>query len=203
MDTYTLNVHIDDTQLETLKTDGYNLILAKNVNGAYKVIWESRPSTEYDNTNVFQWTEEFEVFSVNEFDAGALVKAQSEAMPIAYGETCELDEAGVMNSATGTPDDSGTFTVHDSAGQTCIGVNCKLGNEFRPIFVTPRPIIDGDVQFEPKVAVKVWFATGVETSTMIEHADSNALEVIYKGKTTINVGYEGDKPGKGKWIITK
>lgn len=40
MATYSLNVLIDDAELTALKTSGYSLCVAKNVNGQFNVVWK-------------------------------------------------------------------------------------------------------------------------------------------------------------------
>lgn len=40
MATYSLNVLIDDAELTALKTGGYSLCVAKNVNGQFNVVWK-------------------------------------------------------------------------------------------------------------------------------------------------------------------
>lgn len=71
MSTYTLNVNIEGSELETLKSSGYKLCFAKKVNGIYTVVWSG--STEYLGTNTFEWVEEYQVFGQNKFKVSALL----------------------------------------------------------------------------------------------------------------------------------
>src|SRR6185437_3461513 len=58
MTTQTIQIYIDQNQLAAQKNNNYSLYLAKMVNGAYTVIWQSmgpiatvgNPSYEYSNT---------------------------------------------------------------------------------------------------------------------------------------------------------
>ncbi|TFK35756.1 hypothetical protein BDQ12DRAFT_668379 [Crucibulum laeve] len=193
---YTLVVEIANNQMETLKEGGFNLCVAKKANGAYTVVWSGK--SDYLHENTFSWEEDYQVFGLNKFKLGALVKAETNEVDIAFGQTCTLDSAGVMSPATGPTDDSGVFTVKNEFGKICLGVNQKLNGTFLPVFVSPT-VISGTATFEPIVEVKVWLQSHTETSTMIFNADEPGIEVSYAGDISKTVAYEG-KVGLGQWV---
>ena len=66
MATYTLNVHVDDNQLEFLKKNNFSLCLAREANKLYTVVWTD--SVKYIQENEFQWSEEYQIFGSNNFE---------------------------------------------------------------------------------------------------------------------------------------
>jgi len=196
---YTFNVTVGPNQLEVLKGSSYNLCIAKPVNGTYTVVWSG--NTEYLHENKFQWTEDYEVFGVQKFKAGALVEATTTPEPIKYGQICDLDSQGIMGPAKGNPDPStGSFHVKNEFGEISIGVGSSLnGNPPTPIFASP-PLVSGTASFKPIVSIKAWFSVEQKSSTMIFDADSESIEISFApGTQTMGVAYQGDKPGLAKW----
>ncbi|TFK33531.1 hypothetical protein BDQ12DRAFT_670156 [Crucibulum laeve] len=193
---YTLIVEIGNNQLDTLKASGFNLCVAKKVNGAYTVVWSGKD--DYLHKNTFNWNEDYQVFGQNNFQVGALVEADTNEVNIAYGQTSTLDKAGLMGPATGPIDHSGIFTVINKFGKICLGVNQKLNGTFLPIFVSPT-VVSGTATFEPIVEVKVWLQMNMKTSTMIFNADEPGIELTYSGGTLKTVAYEGEE-GLGQWV---
>lgn len=118
---------------------------------------------------------------------------------IRFGQTCTLNNNGTMLSATGTPDESGKFSVINAYGKICIGVNCKLNGQFSPIFISPT-MIAGTGDFEPDFTMKVWFSTDpeIKTRTMIFGAYEPGIEIDFNNSNVKSVAYRGEE-GLGAW----
>ncbi|TFK33675.1 hypothetical protein BDQ12DRAFT_727609 [Crucibulum laeve] len=195
-DSYTLVVEISTDQLEVLKSKGFNLCVAKKVNGAYTVIWSRK--SDYLHKNTFKWDKDYQVFGLNEFKVGSRAEAQTNEVDITYGQTCVLNSVGVMQPATGPIGKSGEFYVQNELGKISIGVNQKLNGSFLPIFVSPT-VIAGKASFEPIDEVKVWLQSHVETSTTITDINEPGIEVTYSSEISKTVAYEG-KEGLVQWV---
>jgi len=168
----------------------------QKVNDTYTVIWSG--NTQYLQNNIFEWVENYQVFGQNEFKVGALVKASTNESDIRYGQNCLLTSAGVMNSATGSPDQSGQFTVKNEYGKICIGVNQMLNGNPIPIFVSPT-VVSGTATMEPINTISTCFSQTLQTGTMIFGAQTDSIEVTYSGTTTeMTIAYEGPD-GLGAW----
>jgi len=191
MGTYSLTVNIDSTQYPVLKNSGYNLCIAKKVNGVYNVVWSG---TTFLQNNFFQWVEDYQVFGQLTFTPGALVRAQTLDQDIQFGQTCVLEADGVMDSATGPIDNSGTFHVINDFGPIHVGVNGSIGGKFLPIYVTPA-IVSGEADLSPVVTLMAWFDLELETSVMFVKAISNLIEVKYLETTDHTVSYGGKTVG--------
>ena len=123
---------------------------------------------------------------------------------IRFGETCTLDKWGNMQPATGAPDDSGAFKVKNEYGAISIGCNQNLEGKYRTVFMSPTVII-GTATFEQGDTVKAWFATGLETGTMIFFDgvgnEEPGIEVSFeKDQTKKHVAYTGET-GAGAWTV--
>ncbi|KAK7033904.1 hypothetical protein VNI00_012528 [Paramarasmius palmivorus] len=192
MATYTLKLHIDPNQLQTMKRLNYNLCIAKKVNGVYTVVWQGDQQYLVDNT--FEWTENYQVFGTNTFE--------KPTQDILYGQKSILNSAGVVEGAIGTPNTSGIFRVDNNYGLIHIGVNGKMGihgkaGNLSPIFVSPT-VVAGTATLKPINTLKIWFSTEYSTSTMIFKADEPGIELDFTGRTSAKISYTGT-PGLGKW----
>ncbi|TFK34284.1 hypothetical protein BDQ12DRAFT_727062 [Crucibulum laeve] len=182
MTTYQLEVQIAPSDIRRLKEGGYNLCIAKKVNGAYSVIWSG--DQNFAPSNTFEWVDEYQVFGVDSFKVGALVKAATNSEDIQPGQSCVLDQNGVMGVATGSAHSTGRFSVLNEYSAISIGVSAKLFGETRPVFVTPTSTV-GTTTFEPVDDIVVWFSPMLTTGTMISGADiTTSIEVKYGGGET-------------------
>ncbi|TFK34286.1 hypothetical protein BDQ12DRAFT_727063 [Crucibulum laeve] len=127
--------------------------------------------------------------------AGALVKAASNSEYIQPGQSCVLDQSGMMENATGAAQSTGHFSVINNYGKINIGVNARLSGEDLPVFVTPLPII-GTTTLEPVDTIILWFSR-MQTGTMISGIYDEPFEVEYEGgQTSKTVKFSG-----GIWVL--
>jgi hypothetical protein len=139
---FTLHVHVGNEEIEKLKNDGYLLCIAKKVNKIYTVAWER---LNFMNENYFEWQDRYQVFAASESKDGLLVEALDDPQGIASGQTCTLDQKGVLSEAKGMVDDSGVFHLNNDFGVIHVGVQALLNGGFKPIFITPKNLIPGTV----------------------------------------------------------
>ncbi|KIK66868.1 hypothetical protein GYMLUDRAFT_239090, partial [Collybiopsis luxurians FD-317 M1] len=128
MATYTLEVHIDSSQLPLLKNpeNPYTLCVARKVGDKYNVVWKGNEGFLEHNT--FEWTNKYKVFAANTFKSGALVKAASNDVSIEYKQEAIFNQSGVMEHAkddTEHPVD-GTFKVINNHGTIHFGVSAEV-----------------------------------------------------------------------------
>lgn len=105
-----------------------------------------------------------------------------------------------MQAAQSSGVTPGTFHVINDYGPICLAVNCKIGDAFQTIFVSPNQAGAGTANFMPINKVKVWFEQSITTGTMIYDVKSDNIEVDFTERIEARVGYVGSEPGKGKWI---
>jgi hypothetical protein len=124
MATYILQVNIDPGMLPFLRDGGYYLCIAKKVNEKYNVVWSGQ--RDFLAANIYQWKENYQVFGIQSFKQGDIVKPVTAEQDIAFGQTCVFVD-GTSKPAQGTPDDSGKFSVVNECAVLGVGVNCDLG----------------------------------------------------------------------------
>ena len=193
---YSLDVKIDLDQYRVLKESGYNLCIAKKVNDVYNVVWSGASFLQF---NTFCWVEKFQVFAQATRKQGDIIKSETEDEDIQYGQTCLLDKDGVMNTATGTVDQSGTFYVDNEFGSIHIGVCESFGDtgKMLPIFLSPT-VVTGIESLTPVVSILVWFDLKLSTSSIFLDSVSNTAELVYEGSLTSQTAtYEKN----GHWAI--
>ncbi|KAH9851346.1 hypothetical protein C2E23DRAFT_886533 [Lenzites betulinus] len=198
---YSLTVSIDTGILPTLINAGYKLCIAKKVNGVYTVIWQGSNVLPNDQ---FSWSAKYQVYGSIAFNSGALVRATTNVQNIMSGETCVLDNFGIMNPASGSSDDSGIFTVQNNYGLINIATNSYVNGTYAPSYVSTNPVVSGPNTLQPIETVMVWFETNVTTGTMILDASSQAIEVDFTSIPTHTLLYkvpDGGSPGAGVWYL--
>jgi hypothetical protein len=195
MGTYSLTVDIDSNQYPTLKASGYNLCIAKKVNGVFNVVWSG---ADFLQSNYFEWDEKYQVFGQATFKSGALVRSQTLDQDIRFGQTCVMEANGTLDPAKGPVDQSGIFHFQNDYGIIHVGVNSMINGVFMPVFVSPA-VVAGTADLEPIVSVMAWFDLKLETSVMFLAAISNSIEVTYEGSTNHAISYQGKKVGV--WVL--
>ncbi|KAF9455894.1 hypothetical protein BDZ94DRAFT_1241923, partial [Collybia nuda] len=183
--TYTLHIDLDDTELATLKSSGYSLCIAKKVNNAYNVVWQG---ISFLSKNTFEWTEDYAVFGQVDFTSGALVSEATNILPIALGESTELDVNGIFQDAQGSPG-GGSIIVNNNYGSINLGVEAKLGGVLAPIYVDQLPAVAGTETLTPIEKVMVWFDRTLTSSTMFTSSVSLSFEIDFTGITTQTASY--------------
>ena len=199
----TIIVYIDPVQLAQQKNNKYNLFLAKKVNGAFTVIWQSflpvaetgHPSYEYQNVfNIQVPNYEVNYGTVSEESGSVTFNAGGLAQSIELGQTVTLDQNGLFGepSNDGTP---GEITINNSlADNPHVELLDNAGN---PIYVDVDSGMDkGPVTITPIDTYQIWFENYQDTGTIIVDQASNAKIVTFSGSTTSKtISYTKD----GNW----
>lgn len=203
MASYTLIADIAKDQIGPLT--GYRLCIAKKTVlpdgiAAYNVIWNG---VDIFPTQTFSWEESYQVYGSNPWVQGAEVQASTNVEAISFGQNCIIKD-NIMQPATGTPDDSGIFTVsnHDGQGLT-VGVSILTGTVYLPFYVTPTDVLqDGRVTLHPLEEIVVGFDQSAVAGMMLESIEGPSITLTYPlGTTTMSVKYEGATPGGGHWTV--
>lgn len=193
-----VNVEISLDDLSRMKKSGYRLCFAKKVNDSYNVVWESYD--DYLHTNIFSWTPQYELFGTNSFSGGVEVKATTNIETCGLGETCLLDEYGILEPATtGGPDVSLTLLneydpIHPGVNQLAKGIDGTT--RITPIYVAESQMVTGEAILTPKESIRIWFQQDIESSTMISEAISKYIDLDLTRTNEMSCKYED-----GKWSV--
>ncbi|KAG7088877.1 hypothetical protein E1B28_012826 [Marasmius oreades] len=187
----TLTVKIDDDQIHFMKGRGYDLFIAKLVQGQAKanVIWKSKSA--YISTNTFQWQPFFAIAGSENVKPGALVSALTKVKSIGYGQSIEIDKDGVITDASNpvNPGQPFRITNRDSDIDLAAAIyavdpadpEAELSN---PFFISKVLGKDLTVDILPLETVVLWFGAHQETSTVIADYSGAILTVVYgKGES--------------------
>ncbi|KAG7088881.1 hypothetical protein E1B28_012829 [Marasmius oreades] len=187
----TLTVKIDDDQIHFMKGQGYDLFIAKLVQGQAKanVIWKSKSA--YIDTNTFEWQPVFAIAGAQDVKPGVLVSALTKVKPIAYGQSIEIDEDGVITDAVNPVNPGKPFKLANRDPDTDFAAavysvdpadpNAELSN---PFFISKVLGKNFTVDILPLETVVLWFGAHQETSTVIADYSGPILTVVYgKGES--------------------
>lgn len=193
MPTYTLQMHIDPTQVRWLAENGFKLCIARETNGQCTVIWQTQQA---GNSLMFSWDEEFQTFWTEQFAAGRLVTEGCRPEPIAYGQTVVIDRDSSMSTATGNADGSGKFTTINKFSQPVhVGLKSKINGSWRTSYVSPFEVItESTMVLTPLSSVKVWFEANAEAGSMITEIRGNSYSVDFQSTMSRTIRYMG-----GQW----
>ncbi|KAG7088898.1 hypothetical protein E1B28_012843 [Marasmius oreades] len=193
----TLVVKIDDDQIRFMKRQGYDLFLAKLVQGQAKanVIWKSKSA--YIDSNTFQWQPVFAIAGSEDVKPGAVVSALTKVKSIGYGQLIEINKDGAITDATNPVDPGKPFRItnRDSEADFAAAVysvdpanpEAELSN---PFFISKSLVEDLTLDILPLETVVLWFGAHQETSTVIADYSGDILTVVYG---------EGESAHTAKW----
>lgn len=103
------------------------------------------------------------------------------------GQTCTIDNDGIMGPAQGPVDKSGKFYVQNNYKSISVGVNCSVtppdtGVEaFKPFYVSAVVEKDSKITLEPVDKVVVWFERKAVDSTMMSDIVTQGFTVDFTG----------------------
>lgn len=197
MSAETIIVQIDPTQLALQKDNQYSLYVAKKVNGAFTVIWQSKgpiataghPSYEFNNT--FQIAvPEYQVnyATVTEVDGSVTFSAAGQPVAMYTGQSVVLDQNGIFGTPTNTGT-AGNLTIENSLMDN---PNAMLSDSAgNPIYVDTVSGMDkGESVITPIDTYQVWFASFQKTGTVIVQNFSEFATVEFAGgATTQTISY--------------
>lgn len=206
MSSQSIIVYIDPGQLAAQKDNNYSLYLAKKVNGAFTVIWQSmgpiatvgHSSYEYKNTFIIQVPS----YQVNygtvtgsgtalEFDSGG------EAVVMNLGQTVTLDQDGIFGTPT-NGGGAGVLTVDNNLEGN--PTEALYDNEGNPVFVNLQSGMDiGEAYLTPIDTYQLWFDNYQATGTIIAQNASNVGVVTFEGTDTMTISYTA----AGEWVAGK
>jgi hypothetical protein len=191
----TVKIEIAPGDLTLLIRSNYRLCFAKKVETLYNVVWQSY--NQYLSSNIFSWTPQYQLFGSNLFMADLTVQVVTNTPTIGLGQTCILDDLGILGPAfDGGPETSLTMindggSIYPGVMQLSTGIDGSQGSA--PIYVTENPVVQGIESLTPMESVLVWFEQEIETSTMFLAARNNSVEIDLTNVDWATRVYEGQK----------
>lgn len=175
----TVTIQIASQDLAVLKQAGYQLCIAKQVDGAYDVIWQS--SSQYLASNQFTWLSQFQIFAASEFRAGMLVQPMTDSVDIRLGQEATLDTFGIFRSPMMGGSESSVNLmnqyrpIHAGLTQFCTWIDGA--RRIAPIYVKAQQSVLGATALTPADRVLVWFEQNAEAGMMFSGPRSRAIEI--------------------------
>ncbi|MEA2942841.1 MAG: hypothetical protein QOD09_3370 [Bradyrhizobium sp.] len=198
----TIDVFIDTHQLAAQRNNNYSLYLAKQVNGKFTVIWQSKGPVPTINNPAYEYKNVFRIqvpsYKVNygtvtTTSGSVTFNASGLAENITIGQTVQLDENGLFGDPTnnGTP---GEITINNQLQGNPHAI--LLDDKGNPIFVTQSGMDTGAANLTPIDTYQIWFDNYQETGTIIAHNVSKVATVVFDDGTTDKTISYSDK---GEW----
>lgn len=195
MSAQTITVYIDSEQLKAQQDNNYSLYLAKMVNGAFTVIWQSLGPKAKGSTPGYEFSNEFDISvpsyklnygTVKNVQGSVTFSASGKAVDISLGQVVDLSDGGQF----GTPVNGGpvgTMTVNNKLAANPHEVLCDSTGV--PIFVNLSGMDLGPSVITPKDHYQVWFGNHVETGTIIADNRSAIGSILFDGIDSQTISY--------------
>jgi len=190
MSAETIIVQIDPSQLTLQQNNNYSLYLAKKVNGAFTVIWQSQgPFPTATNPVAYGPNNTFNIavpsYMVN-YSSGKITEGsvtdQVTGIPvvISTGQTVTLEASGLFtNPANGGA--TGVIAINNERQGNPYDV--LLDNNGNPIFANSSGMDIGSATLTPIDTYQIWFNSYQDTGTIIASNTSKFATVIFDGTT--------------------
>ena len=202
MSAQSIKVEIHQNQVSRQKQNGYNLMLAKKVNGNFTVIWQSRlanaaTDATYEQHNTFDiQVDSYMVGYTNDKVQSGSVDFTSGAgpVPIELSQKVKIDKYGVIGKADygGTP---GTIIIENELGSSPHEI--LTDSKSKPLFINRESGMDlGTSILTPQDEYQIWFQSHLEAGSIIVDNISHAINVVFgAGDTVKTVSFNAD----GEW----
>jgi hypothetical protein len=191
MSAETIIVQIDPSQLSQQQKNNYSLYLAKKVNGAFTVIWQSQgPFPTATNPVSYGPNNTFNIavpsymvnFSSEKITEGSVTaQASGISQIINTGQTVTLEAGGLFTTPAneGAP---GVITINNARQGNPYDV--LLDNNGNPIFANSSGMDIGSATLTPIDTYQIWFNSYQDTGTIIANNTSAVGTVTFDGAAT-------------------
>jgi hypothetical protein len=192
-----IQIKINQTDYDVLKSGKYNLCYSQKANDAYAVVCQS--ISNYLPSTRISWLPNYQLFGTNFFTAGAEVVIEINSVDIDFVAVATLDAAGILKPAKGLGS-SRVITFLNNYGPIhpgLIGTSAGPDGVQRqlPIYVGQDAVEAGVIGLTPVDVVRVWFQQDITTGTMLSPdmlaKVSNAIEVDLINADTASLQYQG------------
>jgi len=197
-----VQIHINQTDYDQLKSSRFNLCCALKVNDVYSVACLG--TFDYLPSARFSWLPTYQVFGTNFFNAGAQAVVETNPVDIDIGQRATMDAAGVLTAED--VGSSGVITFQNNYGPIhpgLIGTSAGPDGVQRqlPIHVERDAADTGFVWLTPVNVVQIWFQLGATTAmmlspdktipgTIVMHSISSIVEIDLTHRDTASVQYQ-------------
>jgi hypothetical protein len=191
-----VQIKINQTDYDGLKSGKYYLCFAQKANDTYAVVCQS--ISNYLPSTRISWLANYQLFGSNFFTAGVGVVVETNAVDIKFIEVATLDAAGMLKPAGGVGSSPvlAFFNNYGPIHPGLIGSSAGPDGVQRqlPIYVGRDAIEAGVIGLTPVDVVRVWFQQDITSGTMLSldmlAKASNAIEVDLTSADTASLQYQ-------------
>ncbi|KAJ0341216.1 hypothetical protein COL154_008976 [Colletotrichum chrysophilum] len=198
---YTLTVNVDPKWVSAWsKIPGMKLCFATAVGSGSSATFSNVVAYTHNiapNVTI-QWGNNYRIAgSTNNFSNGAKFTASTDKIAVKFGSKTEVkkDWSISTNPDDGAPDAGFLFTNQIEVAAVLYR---EIQGEYKAIYIShvgPMPK-NSKEKLTPKQKVYVWFSDSYEDETMIDDFSGDLKEIVYEGKTSATVKFDGG----GTWF---
>lgn len=196
MTTYTLNLNINQSDLENLTSSGSNIVVGKQI-GAQNVAWiVFRPLS----VNSVSWVEEYGIYVSNTpLQDGATI-VQMSNIPATPGTKYVLSTSGTL-IAQGSGAPAGSYSVSNqnyaTGSSSTVGLSQSAsvnGSQLKGNAASATTVLlQTTTVISPSPSVVVWVQGGIQSSTVVTSISASQIKVSFAGGVTqASLVYDGN-----------
>lgn len=172
-DLKTLDIEIQDSDLEYLMSRSLNLNIAIKVNGEFNVIWRAIPSSDLTAQMGFQWSPVYQVYGAESPEEFEKVDIETNVNNISLGHDVVLGSTLGSSGAGNNP--NGVNFLNNSGGtiNAALAQQISLLGSNNPtttsIFISDVLLDEESILLTPSEEVLVWFGKNTKTGEVFFH----------------------------------
>ncbi|GAB5522477.1 MAG: hypothetical protein Roseis2KO_03490 [Roseivirga sp.] len=198
MTTFSTKVTLKESDVKTLKSQGYSLYAFKAVEassgGGAPTVWFRLNPENLATSNMITWTEEFQGYNSTTQIGPNVTIVSSNTIPTQLGNLITINDAGTLSDSKNGVQGSVAF-LNKNAMQYTVGINQVVGGESRSLCAFPILGSGASRVITPKSKIALIFSTErIMTSTVITRAMSGGALIDLTGVNNREVSF-GVKAG--------
>lgn len=195
MSVYSLNLNINQSDLQNLMASGSSIVVGKQI-GAQNVAWIAfRPMS----ANSVTWVEEYNVYASNtQLQNGATIVQMSNT-PASPGTTYALGDSGMFTSQGSAP--GGSFGILNQTNAFGFSLTFGLsqsanvnGSQLNGNAVSAETVsFQAMTMISPSPSLVVWVQSQIQSSTVVTFVSAPQTRVSFGGGVTqVSLVYNGN-----------
>jgi hypothetical protein len=196
MPAYSLNLNIDQSDLQNLMASGSKVVIGKQI-GARNVAWIVFSPL---SVNSVTWVEEYGIYASNTplHDGATIVQMSN--LPASPGTKYVLSASGTL-TAQGAGAPAGSYSVSNQNYTTGSSVTCGLsqnanvnGSQLNGNAASAAAVLlQTTTVISPSPSVVVWVQAGIQSSTVVTSVQAPQTQVSFAGGVTqASLAYDGN-----------
>jgi hypothetical protein len=193
MTAYQITINMDDTTVDTLQQDGYQLYAFKAVQGpgsGVPVVWFS--TDVFSDSTVLQWSESYQAYTSQSVALGTNIQITASASyPITLGQVLNVTNPTGTGVVAEGPDPQAVAINNTTSTPFVCGISEAMASgAYQPLCAVPLPGNMEDLIVPIEQVFLVFSTLPINTGTVIEQSYSSGVLVDLTSSASQSVSFD-------------